>query len=174
MRYIISAAALLLLAACGGDGGSSTTSSSGSTDSGSSGGAVTQTTQESAEQQEQIAALPAPYNEANYASGMEHFRECRACHTIAENGGNRAGPNLYGVIGRAAGAAPNFNYSAHMRASGITWDAATLDRWITKPNDVVPGTYMAFRGFQDPTVRRDVIAYIMVESAKEHEEAGEH
>lgn len=147
MRFMISAAALVLLAACGGGGGGN------------------ESAQNSAEQQAQIAALPAPYNEANYASGMEHFRECRACHTIAENGGNRAGPNLHGVIGRAAGTLSNFNYSEHMRESGITWDAASLDRWITKPGDVVPGTYMAFRGFQDATVRRDVIAYMMIESA---------
>ncbi|WP_395648054.1 c-type cytochrome [Terricaulis sp.] len=161
MRFIVPAFALLLLAACG-DGGGSSTSSTASTAPTTT--ATTASSDDHAEQQERVAALPAPYNEANYASGMEHFRECRACHTIEPNGGNRAGPNLHGIFGRAVASTPNFNYSAALRGSGLTWDAATLDRWITKPGDVVPNTYMAFRGFNDERVRRDVIAYMMIES----------
>lgn len=153
MRVMISAAALLLLAACGGDGGE-----------GGSSKQAQSAADRAAADQAKVAALPAPYNEANYALGMQHFRECRACHTTVEGGGNRAGPNLYNVIGRPAAQSPNFNYSDELRGAGITWDAATLDRRIAKPSDVVPHSYMAFRGFTDPRVRRDVIAYMMVET----------
>ena len=43
---------------------------------------------------------------------------------------NRIGPNLYGVVGRKAGAVPNFAYSESLKGSGLTWDEPTLDKWI--------------------------------------------
>lgn len=55
------------------------------------------------------------------------------------------GPNLHGVVGRAAGAVAGFRYSAPLAASGLTWDEATLDRWLTDSAALVPGSTMPYR-----------------------------
>jgi len=92
--------------------------------------------------------------------GGDPFRRCATCHTIAAGGRNAVGPNLHDVFGRKAGTAPGFSYSPAMRASGLTWDEATLDRFLTNPQTTVPGTRMAFAGIADPAQRREVIAYL--------------
>lgn len=117
------------------------------------------------EMQARVAALPAPYNEANYVAGRRVFAQCRSCHTIDEGAGNRVGPNLHGVFGREIGTAAGFNYSQVVQAANFTWDGAHLDRWLTDPQSDLPGNRMAFAGVRDATQRRDVIAYLMVETA---------
>lgn len=114
-----------------------------------------------------IAALPAPLNAADYDNGRRVFAQCRSCHVVAEGGANRNGPNLYGVIGATTGAhAPGFRYSPAMQAANLTWDVATLDRYLENPRALVPGTQMAFVGLRDADDRRDVIAFIAVESTR--------
>lgn len=117
------------------------------------------------ELQARIAQLPAPYNEASYQDGRRIFAQCRSCHTTAQGGGNRVGPNLHGVIGRRIGTAAGFTYSQPVASAGFTWDAEHLDHWIENPQADIPGTRMAFAGVRDATQRRDVIAYLMVETA---------
>ena len=75
-------------------------------------------------------------------------------------GRNLVGPSLFGVVGRHSGQVPGFHYSEASRGSGLTWDPATLDHYLTSPRQVVPGTLMTFPGLQDPGQRRDVIAYL--------------
>ena len=120
----------------------------------------------SEEMQTRIAALPAPYNAATYDAGRRVFAQCRSCHTIDPAGGNRVGPNLHGVFGREVGTAPNFNYSQALHDANFTWDADHLDHWLSNPQTALPGNRMAFAGVHDETQRRDLIAYLMVESAK--------
>ena len=109
-----------------------------------------------------LAALPAPYNTADLTNGESKFALCSACHTLAEGGPNRTGPNLHGVFGRKAGTAPGYAYSDPLKATGWTWDAAHVDTWITDPKIAVPGTKMTFVGLKDPKDRTDVIAYLMI------------
>ena len=111
------------------------------------------------------ASLPAPYNTADLANGQAKFAFCSACHTITPGGPNMTGPNLHGVVGRKAGAEPNFNYSDAVKNAGFTWDAAHLDRWLSGPQAMLQGTKMTFPGLKDPKDRTDVIAYLMVNSA---------
>jgi len=117
--------------------------------------------------QQRIAALPAPYNAAVYEDGRRAFGQCRSCHTIAAGGGNRVGPNLHGVFGREIGAAPGFTYSQAAQDANFIWTADQLDRWLQNPQTFLPGNRMAFAGIRDDAMRRDLIAYLMVESAPE-------
>jgi cytochrome c len=116
--------------------------------------------------QASIAALPAPYNQANYEAGRRVFAQCRSCHTIEADAPNRVGPNLHGVIGRQIGSLPGFTYSQPVQNAHFTWDAEHLDHWLANPQTFLPGNRMAFAGVHDETQRRDVIAYVMVESAR--------
>ena len=113
-----------------------------------------------------VAALPAPYNEASYEGGRRVFAQCRSCHTIDAGAGNRVGPNLHHVFGREAGTAEGFRYSDAVMAADFTWDASRLDHWLANPQDFLPGNRMAFVGVRDATQRRDLIAYLMVETSE--------
>src|SRR5215470_434279 len=93
------------------------------------------------------------------ANGEKIFAKCKACHTV-EAGKNKVGPSLAGVVGRKAGMAEGFNYSDAMKNSGLTWDEATLNTYLTSPKKLVPGTKMAFPGLPNEQDRLDVIAYL--------------
>jgi cytochrome c len=155
---MIAAVFAVALAACGQSG------SSGSSESSS--GSPSAPAVSDAQNQAAVVALPAPYNAANYEVGRTVFAQCRSCHTIANGGANMVGPNLHGVIGRPVASLANFNYSPPVRAAHFNWDAEHLEQWIANPQAMLPGTRMGFAGVRDATQRRDVIAYIMVESAR--------
>jgi cytochrome c len=93
--------------------------------------------------------------------GPEAFNNnCRTCHSWKE-GDNRLGPTLHGIIGRKAGTAEGFNYSNAMKSSGITWDEATLDKFITNPDSVVPNNNMKpFSGVGDADTRKKIIEFL--------------
>lgn len=108
-----------------------------------------------------MAALPAPYNAADYDAGRRQFAQCRACHSLTEN---RVGPDLHGLFGRQAGSEPGFSYSDAVKNAGFAWDADHLDHWLSGPREYLPGNRMAFIGIRDETQRRNLIAYLMVET----------
>jgi len=112
-----------------------------------------------------LAALGGDFVNADLANGARQFRRCQSCHTLNEGGRHTVGPNLYGVIGRPAASAEGFSYSSQLTDAGLTWDAETLSHWIENPRAFVPGNRMSFVGLRDADDRRDVIAYIAVETA---------
>jgi cytochrome c len=113
-----------------------------------------------------IAALPAPYNQGDYAKGKTMFGQCRSCHTLDAGGPNRVGPNLHGVLGRTAGTVESFKtYSKALKESAIVWNAENMDKWIANPREVVPVNNMIFPGVRKEEDRRNLIAYIAVETA---------
>jgi cytochrome c len=112
-----------------------------------------------------VATLPAPYNAADLDNGKHKFAQCRSCHTTAQGGPNITGPNLWGVFGRKAGGLEGFSYSDGFKTAGFTWDAEHLDKWITDPRAMIPGTRMTFFGIKDPKDRVDVIAYLKSETS---------
>ncbi len=84
---------------------------------------------------------------------------CRTCHSVKE-GDNRLGPNLHGIVGRKAGAAEGFAYSAAMDGS-FSWDEARLDGFIANPEKAVPGNTMKpFAGIDDAATRRAIIDFL--------------
>lgn len=119
-----------------------------------------------AEKAKIFASLPAPYNTANLEEGKKQFGKCRSCHVLIETTATTTGPHLYGVFGRKAGTEGGYPYSDAMKAHNVTWDFATLDAFLTKPRDAVPGTKMAFLGIKEAKDRENLLAYIAVETAK--------
>lgn len=100
--------------------------------------------------------------DGNAARGKKIYERCQGCHSIDRN---RAGPRHRGLFGRRAGSVPGFDYSPAMRRSGIVWTAASLDRFLKAPTQVVPGTAMGFDGVKDARDRADLIAYLKAATA---------
>jgi glucose/arabinose dehydrogenase/cytochrome c2 len=98
---------------------------------------------------------PPPMN-----AGKNFFRaQCALCHSAEPNdGGGAQGPSLDGVFGRRAASAGTFPFTQALRDSGLTWDAATLDRFLASPATVVPGTAMVVAVPADAE-RANLIAY---------------
>jgi cytochrome c len=86
--------------------------------------------------------------------------QCVVCHKFTPDGMNGVGPNLHGIVGKKAASIANFTYSDAMKNSGLTWDKASLEAYLTNPMKAVPGTRMAFAGISDATKRAEVIAYL--------------
>jgi cytochrome c len=82
-------------------------------------------------------------------------KRCTGCHAL---NADREGPRLAGVFGRKAGSVPGFSYSDGLKASGLIWTDATLERWLSGPDMVVPDTKMDFY-VPKADERRDLIAY---------------
>jgi cytochrome c len=108
-----------------------------------------------------LAAAAAPAQAAvDAAAGQVLFtHKCAICHTVVE-GQNKAGPSLYGVVGRRAGSLATYTYSDAMKNANRTWDAATLDDYLQAPRQKIPGVKMIFAGLPDEADRQNVIAYL--------------
>lgn len=87
------------------------------------------------------------------------FAQCAVCHAV-EAGKNGVGPSLAGVFGRKAGTVAGYTYTDANKNSGLTWDEATLDEYLTAPAKKVPGTKMTFAGYPDAAKRKEVIEYL--------------
>jgi cytochrome c2 len=92
---------------------------------------------------------------------------CAACHNLSFN---MAGPSLGGIVGRKAGSAPGYAYSAALRQSDVIWSAESLDRWLADPRAFIPGTRMPIR-VVDALDRRDIIAFLAGKGGREGEGA---
>lgn len=96
-------------------------------------------------------------------AGQRVFNQCRACHTINQGGRNGVGPNLFGIVDRAAGSIEGFRYSAPMReraAAGLVWNTENLMAYITDPKAIVPGGSMSYVGLRNEEQRNNLLAYI--------------
>jgi cytochrome c len=97
---------------------------------------------------------------ADPAAGEDMFKKaCGVCHTVEPNAPAHQGPNLRGVYGRASAQMAGFKYSEALAGAHLTWDDATLDRWLTNPTALVPGTVMPYRQ-RDQEKRAQIIAYL--------------
>jgi glucose/arabinose dehydrogenase len=84
-------------------------------------------------------------------------QRCSPCHSTGSE--RKQGPGLGGIVGRKAGSAPGFNYTAALSGSGLTWDKATLDRFLTAPSRLVPGTAMPLM-VPDDVERGQLVDYL--------------
>lgn len=109
------------------------------------------------------AAAAAP-TEAQLKRGKLLYIQCRACHELKAGAPSLMGPNLHGIVGRKAAAVPGFNYSPAFRKAKLTWDVATLDKWLQRPSALVPGNTMAFPGLPKAEDRAALIAWLAAET----------
>ncbi len=89
-----------------------------------------------------IIAAPA-FAAGDAEAGAKVFNKCQTCHVVANEAGEtlagknaKTGPNLYGIIGRAAGTYPDFKYGESivaLGASGFTWTEADLVTYVADP-----------------------------------------
>ena len=106
---------------------------------------------------ENIMAL---FASTSAAEGVKVFKKCAACHSIAEGGANKIGPALWGVLGRKAGALPDYKYSKAMAAHGKSWSFEEMNGFLIKPKDWIKGTKMSFAGLKNAKERAAVILYM--------------
>jgi len=94
------------------------------------------------------------------AKGEKVFKKCKACHVVDKEK-NKTGPHLVGLFGREAGSVESYKkYSKAMKASGIVWNAETLDGYLANPKKYLKGTKMAFAGLKKEKDRQNIIAYL--------------
>ena len=99
---------------------------------------------------------------ADVGNGKTIFEQrCAICHAVTDAaGGPVTGPSMVGIVGRKAATVPGFQlYSQALKSSGITWNAKSLDEFLTMPMQKVPGTTMPMM-IPDAKERGDVIAYM--------------
>lgn len=100
-----------------------------------------------------LSAAPAP-------NGQQLFQQrCQGCHTVIPNKPGPIGPSLAGVVGRKAGTSAFSNYSPALKASGVTWTKVNLDKFLTAPTRMVPGTRMVIT-VSNPAQRTALIAFL--------------
>jgi len=90
--------------------------------------------------------------------GAIFAQRCQMCHGNTASATSGVGPNLYGVVNRKAGATA-FAYSSALKGSNLVWDQATLDRFLSGPSKLVPGTKMPV-SISDPAERTSVVTYL--------------
>lgn len=115
-----------------------------------------------------VEELPFPQpewvNAMDAARGAKVFKKCTSCHNADNGGANGTGPNLWNVVGTAAGAKGGFKYSGALASSGITWNYEELDGFLAKPTKYLSGTNMNFVGLKKETDRAAVIELLRLAS----------
>jgi glucose/arabinose dehydrogenase/cytochrome c2 len=107
-----------------------------------------------------LAGLSSAVRAADASAGKALFRaQCLICHSAEpDDGGGAQGPLLAGIFGRPAASVASFGYTQALRKSGLTWDDATLRRFLEAPTTVVPGTSMGV-AVTNPVDRSNLVAY---------------
>ena len=102
-------------------------------------------------------ALPRSGKAQSGEHGKELFeKRCTGCHALDKE---KEGPRLRGVHGRTSGTVTSFQYSEALKTAHITWDAASLVKWLADPEKFVPDSDMAFQIVRAEE-RTDIIAYL--------------
>ena len=93
--------------------------------------------------------------------GKELFeKRCTGCHSLDQD---KEGPRLRGVYGRQTGRISTFKYSAALQSAHITWDDASLEKWLTDPDSLIADNDMAYR-IPKADGRADIIRYLKLAS----------
>jgi len=109
-----------------------------------------------------LATRRSPTAQAQPAGTSLFNRRCGGCHALDRD---KEGPRLGDVYGRVSGSVDSFQYSEALKKFKITWDADSLDKWLTDPEKLVPNNDMAFH-LENPDERREIIAFLKQNSGK--------
>ena len=120
----------------------------------------TSTTSEASSENPETESIMAIFASTSAADGVKVFKKCAACHSIAQGGGNKIGPALWGVLGRQAGAVTDYKYSKAMATYGKNWSFEEMNGFLLKPKDWIKGTKMSFAGLKKAKDRAAVILYM--------------
>lgn len=96
---------------------------------------------------------------ADAGKGEKVFSKCKACHSI-EDGKNKVGPSLYGVVGRNVDTEAGYSYSGKLEAVAKVWTPDNLNKFLENPKKFAPGTKMGFSGLKKEADRANVVAYL--------------
>ena len=92
--------------------------------------------------------------------GARLFRnQCATCHTLKASEPPRQGPTLEHVYGRKIGSVDGYNYTPGYRESADTWGDENLDKYLTNPSAMFPGSIMAYRQ-PNAATRKAIIAFL--------------
>ncbi|PZO66460.1 MAG: cytochrome C [Paracoccus denitrificans] len=92
------------------------------------------------------ALLPTAAMSQDVAVGEREFNKCKVCHAIVDDKGTvivkggKTGPDLWGIVGRKAGAEDGYPYSKALKAlgeAGQVWTVEDLAAYVTDPNKFV-------------------------------------
>ena len=97
---------------------------------------------------------------ASIEDGKKVSSKCTACHGFNSGGGNRIGPNLWGILGKAKAEASGFKYSDSLMGLGGTWSIEDMNLWLKSPKKYAPGNSMAFVGLRKDKDRANLLAYL--------------
>ena len=92
--------------------------------------------------------------------GKKIFKKCAACHSIKQDGGNKVGPALYSIVGRAAGSISDYKYSKALASYSKEWTFEELNGFLLKPSKWIKGNKMGFAGLKKDEDRASVILYL--------------
>jgi len=97
---------------------------------------------------------------AKPADGAALFKQqCATCHTTNASDPPRQGPTLFNIVGREAGTAEGFRYSAGFATAKFKWDEQKLDEWLTNPQAVIPGAVMPYKQSKSE-IRTAIVSYL--------------
>jgi cytochrome c len=94
------------------------------------------------------------------AAGKIVFTACANCHQVGPSARGGFGPQLNGIVGRMAGATPDYRYSDAMKNAGFIWTEDRLRAFVKDPDQVVPGNKMRFFGIRSDREINDLLAYL--------------
>ena len=100
------------------------------------------------------------------------FKKCVSCHTIAEDGKNKMGPNLWNIFNRGTAKNEDYKYSKKFSAwakKNTMWTPVLMNQWLTKSKNMVKGTKMNFRE-KNEKKRAATIEYLRVMGAPKTEQ----
>ena len=92
--------------------------------------------------------------------GAQAFKRCTACHSVQERNSNKAGPGLFGIIGRKVASLPGYMYSPAMESADFVWTEDRLISFLTHPQQVLLGTKMPFMGLSRVDDASNIVAYL--------------
>lgn len=110
-------------------------------------------------------------NEEPTANGAQLYKlECAQCHSIEKNAPQSIGPNLHGIVGRAASFKQETSDAnkqvglsdalSKFADEGGVWDVETLDSFLKAPAELLPGTRMSYAGLHDASDRSVLIDWL--------------